>query len=107
MCNERTNTAISAHLTIAIIIIINNILRIGGLSPWLMPEAERISFEGNLVKTKIALEDAFFAVAKASKVPSIIICDRGTMDTSAYLDRDTWEVVMDEFGWNVVDLRDK
>jgi len=79
----------------------------GGLSPWLMPEAERISFEGNLVRTKIALEDAFFAVAKASKVPSIIICDRGTMDTSAYLDRDTWEVVMDEFGWNVVDLRDK
>jgi predicted ATPase/CYTH domain-containing protein len=79
----------------------------GGLSPWLMPEAERISFEGNLVKTKIALEDAFFAVAKASKVPSIIICDRGTMDTSAYLDRDTWEVVMDEFSWNVVDLRDK
>jgi hypothetical protein len=39
--------------------------------------------------------------------PSVIICDRGTMDTSAYLPRETWDIVMDEFMWNVVDLRDK
>jgi CYTH domain-containing protein/thymidylate kinase len=79
----------------------------GGFSPWLMAGEERIAFEGNLVRTKIALEDAFYAIAKASKQPSVIICDRGTMDTSAYLPRETWDIVMDEFMWNVVDLRDK
>jgi len=29
------------------------------------------------------------------------------MDTRAYMDADSWEVLLDEYGWNVVDLRDR
>jgi len=29
------------------------------------------------------------------------------MDTRAYMDNDSWEVLLDEYGWNVVDLRDR
>jgi hypothetical protein len=43
------------------------LLESAGFSPWLMAGEERIAFEGNLVRTKIALEDAFYAIAKASR----------------------------------------
>jgi hypothetical protein len=68
---------------------------------------QSLSFEGNLMKTKMALEDAFYAIAEASGEPSVIICDRGTMDTNAYLLPASWEVLLDEFGWNVVTMRDR
>lgn len=38
-----------------------------------------------MMKTKIALEDSFYALAEASGEPSVIICDRGTMDTAGML----------------------
>lgn len=78
-----------------------------GLIPPMMSPTERSVFEGVVVKTKIALEDTFHALAKASGRPSVIICDRGTMDTAAYMTEDDWSAMLDEHSWNVVDLRDK
>jgi len=66
-----------------------------------------MAFEGNLMNTKIALEDSFYAIAKASGEPCVIICDRGTMDTAAYLPKANWEVLLDTFNWNVMNLRDR
>jgi len=68
---------------------------------------QSLCFEGALMKTKMALEDAFFAIAQATGEPSIILCDRGTMDTSAYVPQRAWEVLMDEHGWNTHNLRDR
>lgn len=68
---------------------------------------QQLAFEGNLMKTKMALENAFHAIAEASKEPSVIICDRGTMDTAAYLPRASFEIMLDEFGWNVMNIRDR
>jgi predicted ATPase len=78
-----------------------------GMVPPMLPEHERITFEGTLLRTKIALEDTFTALAKASKRRSVVLCDRGTMDTRAYMDKETFDLVLSEFGWNVVDLRDR
>lgn len=78
-----------------------------GVIPPLMNPLERSTFEGVVVKTKIALEDTFYALAKSSGRPSVIICDRGTMDTAAYMSEEDWSAMLDEHGWNVVDLRDK
>lgn len=72
-----------------------------------MTADQALAFEGNLMKTKMALEDAFHSIAEASGEPSVIICDRGTMDTSAYLPSGSWEVLLDEYGWNVMNLRDR
>jgi len=59
------------------------------------------------MKTKIALEDAFYSIAKATNEPCVILCDRGTMDTAAYLPRESWEVLLDTFNWNMMTLRDR
>jgi len=68
---------------------------------------QSLAFEGNLMKTKMALENAFYSLAEASHEPSVIICDRGTMDTAAYLPRASFEILLDEFGWNVMNIRDR
>eukprot|EP01116_Phalansterium_solitarium_P011777 TRINITY_DN27559_c0_g1_i1.p1 TRINITY_DN27559_c0_g1~~TRINITY_DN27559_c0_g1_i1.p1 ORF type:complete len:545 (-),score=176.15 TRINITY_DN27559_c0_g1_i1:249-1712(-) len=72
-----------------------------------MTADQALAFEGNLMKTKMALEDAFYGIAEASGEPSVIICDRGTMDTQAYLPASSFEVLLDEYGWSVPNLRDK
>lgn len=81
------------------------------------------------MKTKMALEDSFYAIASASGTsrlalelkiigePCVLICDRGTMDTAAYLPQGTllfysyllesWEVLLDEYGWNLMNIRDR
>jgi len=68
---------------------------------------KRLSFEASLVKTKMALEDIFYEIAKAHSQPCVILCDRGTMDTAAYLDKEDWEILLDENGWNTVTIRDR
>lgn len=78
-----------------------------GMVPPMLPEHEHITFEGTLLRTKIALEDTFTALARASKRRSVVLCDRGTMDTRAYLDKETFDLVLSEFGWNIVELRDR
>jgi AAA domain len=37
---------------------------------------------------------------------SQIICDRGVMDASAYIDSDKWERMKSSNGWNDVEVRD-
>jgi len=36
------------------------------------------------------LEDIFVDIAQTVDAPSIILCDRGVMDGSAYCDSDVW-----------------
>lgn len=56
---------------------------------------------------QMALEDYFTDLANLSGKPSIVLCDRGVMDPYAYMSEDVWQVVLDEQGWNPVNLRDK
>lgn len=70
--------------------------------------AEQIfAFESALVHAQIALEDAFLRVARSSETPTVVICDRGTMDASAYLPASSWQALLDEHGWTTVELRDR
>lgn len=57
--------------------------------------------------TIIKLEDYFFNIAKKEGKPSVIICDRGVMDTKAYINEATWQMVLDETGWNEMTLRER
>ena len=36
-----------------------------------------------------------------------IISDRGVMDPYAYMSPEQWQTILDEEGWNCVNLRDK
>ena len=47
--------------------------------------------ESVLLRTKMALEDGLVDIAKSSKKPTIILCDRGVMDSRAFLDDNSSE----------------
>lgn len=45
-------------------------------------------------------------VAENNDGPVVILCDRGLMDGSAYVDHYTWSTVLDEIGVNTIQMRD-
>lgn len=53
------------------------------------------------------LEDIFVEMAQSSDSPTIILCDRGVMDGSAYTDENVWQAILDETGWGTIHLRDR
>ncbi|KAF2882974.1 hypothetical protein ILUMI_23202 [Ignelater luminosus] len=63
-------------------------------------------FQENLLKTMIQIENTFFELARSCKRNSLIICDRGAMDPSAFVSKEVWERMMRENNWNNVELRD-
>jgi hypothetical protein len=50
----------------------------------------------------MVLEDIFIKIAINSERKTIIICDRGVMDGSAYTDKNVWQALLDETGWNTI-----
>lgn len=62
--------------------------------------------EKSLLEWQLQIEEHFTHIANAQDKPSIIVCDRGTMDISAYLDKNTWSAIMDEKQTNEIKLRD-
>ena len=55
----------------------------------------------------MVLEDIFIDIAINSDVKTVIICDRGVMDGSAYTDENLWQALLDETAWNTIQLRDR
>ncbi len=64
------------------------------------------AIEVGVLRSQMALEDAFLHVAASYGDPAVVLCDRGAMDVSAYLPSDAWQALLDEQGWTVVGLRD-
>ncbi|MGG6544011.1 UNVERIFIED_CONTAM: AAA family ATPase [Prevotella sp. 15_C9] len=59
------------------------------------------------LEMQIALEDKFVRMAETLDVPSIIVCDRGTLDISAYMKHDMWEEITSNMGLNSEVLRQR
>eukprot|EP01087_Luapelamoeba_hula_P016633 TRINITY_DN5129_c0_g3_i3.p1 TRINITY_DN5129_c0_g3~~TRINITY_DN5129_c0_g3_i3.p1 ORF type:complete len:624 (-),score=115.37 TRINITY_DN5129_c0_g3_i3:68-1939(-) len=68
---------------------------------------KEIAFEESKIRTQMALEDAFMQLARVSGKPSVVICDRGTVDSKAYIADDAWNLLLNKTGWSIVGLRDK
>lgn len=62
--------------------------------------------ERSTLAFQIEMEDQFMQMAALSGRDTLIVCDRGTMDISAYLQPETWQALLDEMGLNTVKLRD-
>jgi CYTH domain-containing protein len=77
-------------------------VRVRDVSP-----SQLVGIQAEMLHVMMALEDAFHAVALATGQPSILLCDRGTMDVSAYLPPEAWTALLNEQGWTVVGLRDR
>ena len=62
--------------------------------------------EKSTLNIQLALEDHFSKMAAECTKPVLIVCDRGTMDISAYVSPEIWEALTEEMGTNTVKLRD-
>jgi CYTH domain-containing protein/predicted ATPase len=79
----------------------------GGASVQGAGPAQILALEAAILRTQMALEDAFHRIATAAEAPAVLICDRGTMDVAAYVPADAWRALLDEQGWTAVELRDR
>ena len=59
------------------------------------------------LEIQLALEDKFERMAVACTKPSIIVCDRGAMDISAYMDTSIWNQITQAVGTSTPQLRDR
>jgi hypothetical protein len=72
-----------------------------------MTLAFAVKFQISIMKLQMNLEDIFVEIAQASEIPTVVICDRGVMDGSAYCDENVWQAILDETGWSTIQLRDR
>nr|CAD2174813.1 unnamed protein product [Meloidogyne enterolobii] len=64
-------------------------------------------FQKDLLLTILQLEQVYFNQAKMIKGQNVlIICDRGALDPSAYMEKVMWTKLLKEIGKDVFDLRD-
>lgn len=72
-----------------------------------MTKNQLLTFESALIKTQMSLENSFVEIAKSSEKPSIIICDRGCMDATAYMSKEDSQAMFDINDWSLTKLRDQ
>jgi CYTH domain-containing protein/thymidylate kinase len=60
--------------------------------------------ERAILETQLALEDSFMRLAEVCTTPVLIVCDRGTMDISAYIKPEEWEEITAMAGCRPADL---
>ncbi|XP_023331703.1 TRPL translocation defect protein 14 isoform X2 [Eurytemora carolleeae] len=82
------------------------VLLAGGVNFAELPQYAATEFQENLLRTMIQIENSFFALAEASERNCLIICDRGTMDASAFVSKEEWEEILLKNGCDEVDIRD-
>ena len=59
------------------------------------------------LKTMIQIENSFFDLASSGGNQNcLVICDRGTMDASAFVSREQWDHILAMNSLNEVEIRD-
>ena len=69
----------------------------------------QLYYEGEraILTTQLSLEDNFIRLAEACTKPVLIVCDRGTMDISAYMKPEEWEEITTMAGTDSNKLRER
>lgn len=78
----------------------------GGLDFTCMTNEKRLTQQRVILQTIMMLEDAFFELASFDQQPGLLLCDRGTMDGSAYCTPEQWKELLDSTGYTNEELRD-
>lgn len=58
------------------------------------------------LEVQLGLEDKFETIARQCREPSVIVCDRGAMDISAYMQPEVWERITRAVGTSTDELRE-
>ena len=69
----------------------------------------QLYFEGEraILETQLAFEEQFQRLASVCTKPVLIVCDRGTMDISAYMKPQEWDDITAQAGVNINQLRER
>ncbi len=69
----------------------------------------KLYYEGELaiLQTQLALEDTFMRLAETCTKPTFVVCDRGTMDISAYISPEMWQDITAKCNTNNNQLRER
>ncbi len=69
----------------------------------------KLYYEGEkaILETQLALEDSFMRLAETCTKPTFVVCDRGTLDISAYIDKDMWQDITAKCGTTTNALRER
>ena len=80
----------------------------GGFSLADVTQAQVVDLETVLLSTVMATEDSFRKIASVYANPkTVFLCDRGMMDTKAYVTPEMWQTILDNMGVTEVQLRDQ
>ena len=71
----------------------------GGVQIRGMAAYQLTAFQSHLLRIIRTLEDSFYAMAKTTGRPSVLLCDRGCMDGAAYVSREVWAEILRENDW--------
>ncbi|XP_018022344.1 TRPL translocation defect protein 14-like isoform X2 [Hyalella azteca] len=82
------------------------ILLSGGVKFADLTEEEALKFQENLLLAMIQLEAVYFDLARSCRRNCLIICDRGTMDASAFIPQQAWDCILANNHLNTLELRD-
>ena len=63
--------------------------------------------ERAILETQLALEDQFMRLAEVCTRPVLVVCDRGTMDISAYIKPEEWKEITAMCGTNSNELLER
>jgi predicted ATPase len=82
------------------------VLMSGGISFGELNEEQVMDFQEHLVATMMALEDTYFSMAEKCDHNCLVIADRGTMDASAFIDRENWEKILAKLNLEEIEISD-
>jgi predicted ATPase/CYTH domain-containing protein len=79
----------------------------GGFSLHDVTPAQVVELETTLLRTVMNNEASFQAIAEVYGEDCVFLCDRGMMDTKAYVSADMWQTILSNLGQTEVQLRDQ
>ncbi len=71
------------------------------------PPEQLKTFQRGILHLTLALEDSLLAWARGTGQPTVLLCDRGAMDGSAYIPAAVWDDLLREAGLRTVEVRDQ
>lgn len=77
-----------------------------GADPGAMSEPERTQWQGMLMRLQMKVEEEYELMAQRRGGKCIILCDRGVMDSKAYLTEEQWAELIEQNQWNLSEIRD-
>ena len=83
-----------------------NILLSGGVNFNELTPHQTQQFQEDLLKTILQIENTYFNLAAESNQNCLVICDRGTMDASAYISSEQWNNILDKNQLDEIEIRD-